>query len=38
MAVNKDTVARIARLALIRITEAESESLTGELPKLSSRP
>jgi len=34
MAVDKDTVARIARLARMRITEAESESLTGELSNI----
>lgn len=34
MAVDKDTVAAIAHLARIRITEAESESLTGELSNI----
>ena len=34
MAVDKDTVAEIAHLARIRITEAESESLTGELSNI----
>ncbi len=34
MAVDKDTVARIARLARIRITEAEGEALTGELTNI----
>ena len=34
MAVDKDTVAAIAHLARIRVTEAESESLTGELSNI----
>jgi aspartyl-tRNA(Asn)/glutamyl-tRNA(Gln) amidotransferase subunit C len=34
MAVDKDTVARIAHLARIRITEQESEALTGELSNI----
>ena len=34
MAVDKDTVAKIAWLARIRITEAESEALTGELSNI----
>jgi aspartyl-tRNA(Asn)/glutamyl-tRNA(Gln) amidotransferase subunit C len=34
MAVDKDTVAEIAWLARIRITEAESEALTGELSNI----
>lgn len=34
MAVDRDTVARIARLAHIRITEAEGEALTGELSNI----
>ena len=34
MAVDKDTVARIAHLARIRITEAEGEALTGELSNI----
>lgn len=34
MAVDKDTVAQIAHLARIRITEAESEALTGELTNI----
>ena len=34
MAVDKATVAKIARLARIRITEAESEALTGELSNI----
>ena len=34
MAVDKDTVAQIAHLARIRITEAESQSLTGELSNI----
>ena len=34
MAVDKATVAEIARLARIRITEAEAEALTGELSNI----
>jgi aspartyl-tRNA(Asn)/glutamyl-tRNA(Gln) amidotransferase subunit C len=34
MAVDKDTVAEIAHLARIRITEAEGEALTGELSNI----
>lgn len=34
MAVDKDTVAEIAWLARIRITEAESEALTGKLSNI----
>ena len=34
MAVDKDTVQRIARLARIRITEQESEALSGELSNI----
>jgi aspartyl-tRNA(Asn)/glutamyl-tRNA(Gln) amidotransferase subunit C len=34
MAVDRDTVAKIARLARIRITEAECEALTGELSNI----
>ena len=34
MAVDKDTVLRIARLARIRIGEAEAEALTGELSNI----
>ncbi len=34
MAVDRDTVAKIARLARIRITEQESEALTGELSSI----
>jgi aspartyl-tRNA(Asn)/glutamyl-tRNA(Gln) amidotransferase subunit C len=34
MAVDRDTVAKIARLARIRITEKESEALTGELSNI----
>jgi len=34
MAVDKDTVAEIAWLARIRITEAESEALPGELSNI----
>lgn len=34
MAVDKDTVARIAHLARIRITDEESEALTGELSNI----
>jgi len=34
MAVDRDTVAKIAHLARIRITEAESEALTGELTNI----
>jgi aspartyl-tRNA(Asn)/glutamyl-tRNA(Gln) amidotransferase subunit C len=34
MAVDKDTVAEIAWLARIRITEVESEALTGELSNI----
>ena len=34
MAVDKDTVAQIAHLARIRITEAEGEALTGELSNI----
>ena len=34
MAVDKDTVAEIARLARIRISEAESAALTGELSNI----
>lgn len=34
MAVDKGTVAHIAKLARIRITEAESDALTGELSKI----
>ena len=34
MAVDKETVAEIARLARIRITAAESEALTGELSNI----
>ena len=34
MAVDKSTVARIARLARIRVSEEESEALTGELSNI----
>ncbi len=34
MAVDRDRVAQIARLARIRITEQESEALTGELSNI----
>lgn len=34
MAVDKDTVLRIARLARIKIGEAEAEALTGELSNI----
>ncbi len=34
MAVDKSTVAKIARLARIRVSEAESEALTGELSNI----
>jgi aspartyl-tRNA(Asn)/glutamyl-tRNA(Gln) amidotransferase subunit C len=34
MAVDRDRVAKIAKLARIRITEAESEALTGELSNI----
>ncbi len=34
MAVDKDTVLRIARLARVRIGEAEAEALTGELSNI----
>ena len=34
MAVDKDTVLRIARLARIRITQEESEALSGELSNI----
>ena len=34
MAVDKSTVARIARLAHIRVSEDESEALTGELSNI----
>ncbi len=34
MAVDRDAVAKIARLARIRITEAESEALSGELSNI----
>jgi len=34
MAVDKDTVAKIAHLARIRITEAEGEALTGEISNI----
>ena len=34
MAVDKETVAKIAKLARIRITETESEALTGELSNI----
>ena len=34
MAVDKDTVAKIAHLARIRMTEAEGEALTGELSNI----
>lgn len=34
MAVDKGTVAHIAKLARVRITEAESDALTGELSKI----
>ena len=34
MAVDKDTVLRIARLARVRISEAESEALSGELSNI----
>ena len=34
MAVDKETVAEIARLARIRITAAESQALTGELSNI----
>ena len=34
MAVDRDTVAKIARLARIRITEKECEALTGELSNI----
>ncbi len=34
MAVDKSTVARIAKLAHIRVSEAESEALTGDLSSI----
>ncbi len=34
MAVDKSTVAKIARLARIRVSEEESEALTGELSNI----
>jgi aspartyl-tRNA(Asn)/glutamyl-tRNA(Gln) amidotransferase subunit C len=34
MAVDRDRVAKIAKLARLRITEAESEALTGELSNI----